>query len=147
LEDVDHYVRYLKSLDYNYGTFYLPHDADHDRLGMTRNIKQQFSDGGIGPIEIVDRIPHKQTAIELGRELFSQCYFHSGEDERGLRVELGVDHLSAYRYKYNSINEVYQQNPLHDKHSNGADAFMAIGQAKVLDKFIKYADWSQSINN
>ena len=149
LEDVDHYVRYLKSLDYNYGTFYLPHDAAHNRLGMTRNIQEQFEDGGIKPIIVVEKIQHKATAIELARELFANCYFHQNADERGIRVELGLDHLSAYRYQYNNRNEVYQANPLHDKHSNGADAFMAIAQAQAQSTgaFTQYADWSQSINN
>ena len=53
LEEVEHYTKVIKGKEYNYGTHYLPHDADHDRLGMTRNIKEQLSDGGVRPIEIV----------------------------------------------------------------------------------------------
>lgn len=144
--EVEDYVKEIKSHGYNLGTLYLPHDAGHERIGMKRNISQQFKDGGIYNVKIVDRIPHKQTAIEMGREIMSQCYFHTGTDERGLRVEQGLDHLSAYKYKLNEANGVYQLNPLHDKHSNGADAFMAIAQAGVLQSHDKYSDWSVPIN-
>jgi len=146
-EEVEHYTKYLKSLDYNYGTFYMPHDADHDRLGMSRNIKQQFLDGGIKPITIVERIPSKRTAIELAREIFPQCYFHSGDNDRGKRVAQGIEHLSLYRYKFNDKNGVFNSTPLHDIHSNGADAFQAIAQAKISNNTDKYSDWSIPINN
>jgi len=146
LQDVDYYVRYLKNTGYNIGTLYLPHDADHDRLGMTRNIKEQFKDGGIHSIQIIDRIPHKQTAIELAREMLSKCYFHLAPDDRGTRVEIGLDHLSNYRYKFNDINGVYQLIPLHDVHSNCADSFMCLAQAKVLNKQDKYSNWDDRVN-
>lgn len=136
LEEVEHYTRFVKSQDYLYGTHYMPHDADHDRLGMTRNIKQQFLDGGIKPITIVDRIAHKATAIELARESFSKCWFHQGNDERGKRVAKGYDALCNYRYKYHEDDDVYQQTPHHDWASNGADAFMQFAQG-YKEKIVK----------
>ncbi len=128
LQDVDHYVRHLKSLGYNYGEHYMPHDADHDRLGMVRNIREQFEDGGIEPITIVERIQHKATAIELAREVFPQCWFHQADDERGERMEKGIDALSNYRYKYKDDDDVFNLNPHHDWASNPADAFMQMAQ-------------------
>ena len=128
LEEVEHYTKWVKSLDYLYGTHYMPHDANHERLGMTRNIKKQFEDGGIKPITIVDRIAHKVTAIELTRESFSKCWFHQGTDERGKRMEKGWEALCNYRYKYKEDDDVYQQTPHHDWSSNGADAFMQFAQ-------------------
>ena len=128
LEEVEHYTKWVKSLDYLYGTHYMPHDANHERLGMTRNIKRQFEDGGIKPITIVDRIAHKVTAIELTRESFSKCWFHQGTDERGKRMEKGWEALCNYRYKYKEDDDVYQQTPHHDWSSNGADAFMQFAQ-------------------
>lgn len=148
LEDVDYYAKCIKALAYNYGTHYMPHDADHDRLGMKRNIKEQFEDGGINPIEIVKVTPDKLAAIQLARDILSQCYFHQYDngnkplnecegyipwfpDElntRTKRSERGFEVLCNYRYKYNDENGVFSQKPHHDKFSNGADAFLQFAQ-------------------
>lgn len=128
LEEVEYYTRHLKSLGYLYGTHYMPHDANHDRLGMKRNIKQQFEDGGIKPISIVPRIKEKSQAIQMGRDIFPQCYFHMGNDERGKRMERGIEALSNYRYEYNDERDTYSITPFHDWASNGADAFLQFAQ-------------------
>jgi len=131
LEEVEHYVRFIRARDYLYGNHHLPHDADHDRLGMKRNIKEQFEDGGVRPTVIVDRTPHKNAAIEAARDVFPKCWFHKGDDERGKRVEKGYEALCNYRYKYKEEDDVFQQTPHHDWASNGADAFMQFAQGYV----------------
>ena len=150
LEEIEYYTRALKGLGYNYGHHYFPHDADHDRLGMKRNIKEQFEDGGIKPITIVQRVSDKTVGIELARDIFSQCWFHIGNDDglevedcdgylnvpgipddmrtRAQRMDKGMDALSNYRYKYRELENVYAQTPHHDWASNGADAFMQFAQ-------------------
>jgi hypothetical protein len=110
---------------------YLPHDADHERLGMKLNIRKQFEAGGVKPTNVVPRIAHKTTAIELAREIFPNCYFHKGNDERGKRIEKGYEALCNYRYKYKEDDDVYQQTPHHDWASNGADAFMTFAQSDL----------------
>jgi phage terminase large subunit len=135
LEDVEYYAKALRNLDYNYGRHYLPHDADHDRLGMKRNIKEQFMDLGVKPITIVPRIKVKQTAIELTRNIFPECWFHQGADERGQRMEKGWEALCNYRYKYNDDDDVFQKKPHHDWASNPADAFMQFAQGYHENKF------------
>ena len=130
LKDIDHYVRYVKSLGYNYAEHYMPHDADHDRLGMVLNIREQFEESGIEPVEIVERIRHKETAIELARARITMCWFHHGDDERGKRMEVGYDSLCNYRYKYKDDDDVYQNKPHHDHASNGADAFQQFAQSE-----------------
>lgn len=146
LEDVDHYVRVLKALGYNYGTFYMPHDAEHERLGMANSIADQFENAGISPVEIVPRIQHKQTAISLARDILPQCWFHKGDfsdtiqlhadnveipDDmltRDLRMDKGWETLCNYRFKYRDDDDVFQSTPHHDWASNGADAFMQFAQ-------------------
>ena len=133
LQDVEHYTKVIKDLGvtegYNYGTFYLPHDADHDRLGMVRNIAEQFADGGLRPQEIVDRIQHKEQAIEMARDMFSKCWFHKDDTtDRGRRMEKGFEALCNYRYKYKEADDVFHQVPHHDWASNGADSFMQCAQ-------------------
>ncbi|MCH9837303.1 PBSX family phage terminase large subunit [bacterium] len=167
LEEVEYYTRFIRSRNYLYGMHYLPHDADHQRLGMPRNIKQQFIDGGVNPVSIVPRIAHKATAIELAREKFAQCWFHAGDDEhtpveqcdgyykcddenmltRARRMEKGWEMLCSYRYKYNEDDDVYQQVPHHDRASNGADAFMQFAQSNMnVMGDNRGRDWSQAIN-
>ena len=149
LEEVEYYTRFIKQQDYLYERHWMPHDADHDRLGMARNIREQFEDGGVKPITVVPRIAHKMTAIEMGREAFASCFFHKADDERGMRVEKGLEALSNYRWKYNDENDVYAEKPHHDWASNGADAFMGFAQSKkqiIANTYDPYSDWSVSIN-
>lgn len=162
LEEVEHYTKFIKATGYNYGTHYMPHDADHDRLGMSRNIKEQFEDGGIKPIEIVPVISQKTTAIQMGRDVLANCWFHLGKDDkiddelcdgyiswlpdemntRSKRMERGFEALCNYRYKYNDDDDVYQQKPHHDWASNGADAFLQFAQG--YDGTI--SDWGGELN-
>ena len=170
LEEVEYYTRFINSMPYIYARHYLPHDADHERLGMPRNIKTQFRDGGVKPITIVPRIAHKATAIELGREVMPSCWFHLGNDTlpdeecegfvswiidpkmrtRAKRVEVGYETLCNYRYKYKEDDKVFQQVPHHDWASNGADAFMQFAQSNIHTSHEnngKHEDWSESVND
>lgn len=153
LQEIEYYVKVVKKLDYNYGTHYFPHDADHDRLGMVKNIFQQFKEAGVKPAKIVPRIKLKTTAIELGRSIMSRCWFHRDTDTdydltqcdgylpdmsecniednmrtRALRAERGFDTLSNYRYRYIDKDDVYDIKPHHDWASNGADSYMQFAQ-------------------
>lgn len=141
LEEVEYYTRFIKTINYLYGTHYMPHDADHQRLGMKRSIRQQFEDGGVKPIEIVQKTPDKLLAIQQAREIFPNCWFHKGDGDeveiewlpdemktRALRMERGFDALCNYRYKYKEDDDVYHQVPHHDWASNGSDAFMQFAQ-------------------
>ncbi len=146
-EDIDHYIRVVKALGYNYGSHWMPHDTDHERLGMVRNIKLQFEDGGIKPIEIVDRVSDKNIGIQQARDAIAQSWFHSNEESkpvaqcegyiswlaegwqtRSERMAQGWERLCNYRFKYNDNDDVYQQKPNHDRASNGADAYMQFAQ-------------------
>ena len=153
LQEVEYYTKVVKKLGYNYGTHYLPHDADHDRLGMVKNVFQQFKDGGVRPAKIVPKVRIKTTAIELARNIFAECWFHKDDDQhapleecdgylpdmpsceindnmrtRALRVERGFDMLSNYRYRYIENDDVYDIKPHHDFASNGADSFQQFAQ-------------------
>lgn len=135
LKDISHYCRVIKGQcpeeseeanyrrsRYLYGTHFMPHDVEVQLLGMVKNRKQQFEEGGVRPVKTVPRIKVKSQAIELGRRLFDSCWF----DES--RCERGIDALSNYRYEYNDERDAYNQTPYHDWASNGADAFMQIAQ-------------------
>ena len=152
-EDIDHYVKVLKALGYNYGRHYMPHDADHQRLGLqqkdgvARTIAEQFEDGGIRPVEIVPRAPDKELAIQAARDAMAKCWFHYTVDDRpeeecegyidwlpegwrtrAQRMEQGWTMLCNYRYKYNDDTDEFALKPHHGIESNAADAFMQYAQ-------------------
>lgn len=141
LEDIEHYIKVLKGehpevegMGYTYGKHYMPHDVEHDRLGMVKNIKDQFIDGGIKPVKVVERIRAKETAIQMARNIFSQCYFHQGDGVSGMktrdgRMDRGWEVLCNYRYEYKDDRDVFVQSPHHDWASNGSDAFQQFAQS------------------
>lgn len=140
LKDIDHYCRVIKGqcrnegvsdaengrrANYLYGDHHMPHDVNVELLGMKKNRKKQFEEGGVKPVKVVPRISLKQQAIELARQVFPRVWF----DEQ--RCAKGIDALSNYRYEYNDDRDAYNQNPHHDWASNGADAFMQMAQGYV----------------
>lgn len=119
-EDIHHYLRYCQSLPYVYGTFFLPHDAAAKRIGEKRSIEKIVRDMG-KHVVIVPRTQKKVNAINAARMIFPNCYF----DEEGC-VD-GLQRLTHYRYRV--VDGQFSEEPLHDNNSNGADAFMTLGQS------------------
>lgn len=142
-EDLRHYVHYLKSLGYVFGTHYLPHDADHRRLGeMNRTTREMLED--LMPserFEVIPRISELSAGIHHVRQYIKNAWF----DMTG--CELGIRRLSNYRKVYSRISKRYTDTP--DK-SNGcsecADAFRQWAQAKDLG-FIKSGSNSYGSND
>lgn len=115
----DSYVKELNSLDYRWGTDFLPHD------GKAKNAMT-----GMSPIELlrklgrdVEEVPNigVEEGIKAVRQIFPRIYFD--KDNAGPLFNV----LGRYR---RAINQTTQQPgaPLHDDNSNGADAcrYMAV---------------------
>lgn len=148
-EEIDHYCKVMaawldrtrEELDVKtlkYGTHYMPHDVEVKLLGMKNTRKKQFEDGGLKPIRVVQRIPEKQEAIQMARDMFPYVYFHKEHCSskqpdwvKGFNPMpvSGLDVLANYRYDYDEERNTYKQTPVHDWASNGADAFMQLAQA------------------
>jgi phage terminase large subunit len=107
---------------YIYGEHHMPHDIEHQMLGMTNTRREQFEKGGVRPIKTVPRIKEKIEAIEMTRQIWSKVWIDTE------RCERGIECLSNYRYDYNDDRDTHSQSPHHDWSSNGADAFMQMGQ-------------------
>ena len=54
LQDIEHYCRIIKEKGYLYGTHYMPHDVEHQMLGMNTSRRDQFNEGGVKPITTVE---------------------------------------------------------------------------------------------
>lgn len=169
LEEVEYYAKFITTMPYIYEMNYMPHDAEHVRLGMkNKSLEDQFNDAGVRPTKIVERIPEKNLAHELAREILAKTWFHKGDDldkdpencegyyqhtenedmmTRTRRCERGWEALCNYRYKYKDEDDVFHLDPHHDWASNGADAFMQFAQSRI-DKAQKgaYDDWNTPVN-
>ena len=100
----------------------MPHDIEHQMLGMKETRRRQFESGGVRPIKTVPRIKEKGEAIGLARQILPSVWI----DKK--RCERGIECLSNYRYVYNEDKDTHNQTPHHDWASNGADAFMGFAQ-------------------
>lgn len=126
-EDLRHYARVLQERGHLYGGHFLPHDADHKRLGDTnRSTKEQLQ--ALLPGQaffVVPRVTELITGIYATRKHIKGAFF----DARG--CELGLARLQGYRKKFSTAEARYLDTP--DKSngcSEGADALRQWAQAK-----------------
>lgn len=117
-EKLEHYVRIIKEFDYPLGTFWLPHDADHERIvgkSIADNLREYFPGH---TVRVLPRMSKKGIGIEAARRIFPNCYF----DEANTRD--GVKCLERFRWKIDpDTGHPSKDEPLHDQYSHGADAF------------------------
>lgn len=99
------------------GEFVLPHDAKARDLSTGKSQQQIFNDLGCRRVRIIPRIGTKRDSINAARMVFPKCWFDKEKCEKGLKT------LANYQRKWDSKNNVFQDTPLHNWASNGADAF------------------------
>ena len=128
-EDLRFYVAELRKLGYLFGTHYLPHDADHKRLGdynkSTRDQLQELLPGE--RFQIVPRITQLITGIQATRKHLKSAYIDRE------RCKKGVQRIEGYRKRFNRADNRFTDEP--DKAngcSEGADALRQWAQMKEL---------------
>lgn len=128
-QKMPHYIGVLSKRGYEYGTHYLPHDAEHDVLSATSgNIRQQMQEAmrdnpALGKtVVVVPKIQHKHLAIEAVRGIFDRCVFDAD------KTKDGVSCLRRYRYATDTQTGKVSKDPVHDQWSHGSDAFMTMAQ-------------------
>lgn len=125
-EPYSFYVKKLQAMGHMWGTHYLPHDAAHKRqqgLEVAAPVDQLRKMGLGGSWAIVPVVGDVTHGIQAVRTAFSQCWF----DEVLCRE--GLDHLAGYRKTWNERGSCWSDQPRHDIHSEGADAFRQWAQA------------------
>jgi hypothetical protein len=117
---LEHYRDVLATLTrerrYQYGRICAPHDIEVRELGTGKSRLETARALGMN-METVPRVESKMDAIQKARSILSICWFDAE------RCDTGIDHLEAYRKQWDAINGVWKDAPMHDKASNGADAF------------------------
>lgn len=127
-EDFIHYTTYLQGLGLPFGRHYLPHEADHKRMGETpdtnRSLKEMLENLMPGQrFEVVPRITNLTAGIQATRNVFSSCWFDEGKCSQGLK------RLGNYRKKWDKTRGCWSDQHEHDDNSHGSDAFRQFGQA------------------
>lgn len=114
-----HYLKMLDACGYDYHTIYLPHDAKAETLQTSRSTVEQVQDHFHKTETRIDLVPKLavQHGIDAARLILPQCYFNQ------VKCFAGIEALRAYRRKFDEVKKVFDDKPLHDWASDGADAF------------------------
>lgn len=129
-KDAQFYARFLQQdKRYTYHTIYLPHDAaKRDPLDVTLTydrMMERFFKGTDVKIMVLPRVD-RSLSISHAKSLISRCVFSSN------RTRPLLNHLMKYRKKWSEQSGRYLDEPLHDIHSDSADAFRYLCQAVQL---------------
>lgn len=104
---------------YKYGRHHLPHDVKVRELGAGgRTRRQSLHQLGFRNV-MHGAAMSPEDQVTAVRRLLPYCYFDK------TRCALGVEHLKAYKKKWNKSLNQYT-GPLHDEHSHAASAFREI---------------------
>ncbi len=114
-ESLDHYIEWLNDKGYRDYTHILPHDVMVRELQTGKSRYEFLSDAGLN-IEVCPK--HSvEDGIQAVRKMLPNTWFNKETTKHGLEC------LRNYRRVFNEKLSVFQEKPLHDWSSHGADAF------------------------
>lgn len=121
--DIDHYASVIKSKNYDYGTHWLPHDAQAKTLASGgKSIQEQLAAHlGWGDIRIIPRLS-LEDGIQAARKMFPRVYFDTECHE-------GIEALRQYQREWDDDRKCFKDKPLHNWTSHPADGFRYLALA------------------
>lgn len=114
-------IQDIRKKPYDFGETVLPHDANARDLSTGKAQVQAFYSHGVRKIRIVPRVGTKREGINAARTVLPMTHFDRIKCEKGLKA------LAHYQRRWNSKNNVFEESPLHNWASNGADAYQCFG--------------------
>ena len=119
---IEHYTKLLKDFadeyGYVYGTHYIPHDPANTSLQTGKTMLQMLQEQmPRHRFVVVPRVAKVLVGIQQTRAAMATAWID--EDACGE----GLASLAAYRKRYNKAISSFTDEPIHDSHSNYADAF------------------------
>lgn len=133
----DEYAIILKEKGYNYGKHYWPHDGNIRTVTQSEIVtgRQMAERAGISPIII---IPVTKSVHDDIKNFCKPALPMVWIDES--KCALLISRLDNYRKKWDKINAMWLNEPVHDEASHGADAFRTYAikakQVKRVDKIV-----------
>jgi len=114
----------IKKKPYSLGYFVFPHDVVARDFSTGKTQQQIFAQHGARPSRVIPRVGTKREGINAARMIIPLTSFDKEKCKRGIEC------LQNYQRKWDDKNKVFQEAPLHNWASNGADAFQqfALGQ-------------------
>ena len=134
-ESLDHYIGWLDEKGYRDYTHIMPHDVNVRELQTGKSRYQFLTEAGLD-IEIAPK-SSVEDGIQAVRRMLPNCWFNKDT------TRSGVECLQNYRRVFNEKINAFQNRPLHDWSSHGADAFryLALGMDSTGNG--KRTDWSK----
>jgi len=121
-EGFEHYAKVLEEKEYRYAPYHnAPHDIAVRELGPGKSRLKTAQKYGLN-FKKIARAKNKLNSIEAARTLLNSGKVFFDEE----RCEVGITGLENYRKEWNADLGAYRTTPLHDKHSNPADAFQTL---------------------
>ena len=125
-EGLPHYAKILKDKPYLYGIHYAPHDIEARELSHGLSRREVAAGLGIRYQVLPTLKLSKAEAIECVRGRFNRLWI---DETKCKRLILCIEN---YRKIWNDKMQCYQEQPLHDWASHGADAFSYMMHAVKL---------------
>jgi len=118
-QPLSYYFDLLDQKPYTYDTIFLPHDARAKSLQTGKSTIEQFIEHFRNSGTKLDIAPNLkvQHGIDAVRMILPYCHFNR------TNCELGIEALRTYRRKFDEVNKVYHDHPLHSWESDFADSF------------------------
>jgi hypothetical protein len=125
-EDLEDWVKWLNDKAY-VGNDYVPHDIIVSEWGTKRTRFETLKLLGRKP----KRIAKVSVAdgLQAGRKTINEAVFHSSDDERGKRMELGLEGLKNYRREWDDELKVFRETPVKDWAEHIGSAWRYLGLA------------------
>jgi hypothetical protein len=125
-EDLEEWCKWLNERGYN-GVDFVPHDITHASWGLMRTRFNTLQLLKRKPIE-VDKTSVAE-GLNAGRQTIKAALFHRGDDDRGERMELGIDGLRNYRREWDDDLKSFRENPVKDWAEHIGSCFRYLGLA------------------
>jgi len=110
-DDLADWCKWLDERGYS-GNDYVPHDITHTNWGSGKTRIEMLLDCKRKPVKVA--IAPLADGISAGRETIKLAKFHTGADDRGERMETGIDGLKNYRREWDDDLKTFKQNPVKD---------------------------------
>lgn len=123
---IDHYIDIVKSKPYSYEMHYLPHDAKSKTLSSKKSSYEYVKEAGL-PVTVRPATKSVRDDIDGVKRILPLCYFMKSTTGRG------TDHLMQYSRKKNASTGIWEESPMHDEASHGADAFRYLANEHPLN--------------